>query len=99
MSNGEILSCYNIRAEKELPSFVKKLKSSFYPRLSKVFNQDDILSFTIVCVKRRRFNAHNSCTCWSTGFFLLFSLVNDYIFCYFSTWGLVRGLGFNFVCL
>ena len=63
MSIGEILSYHNIRAEKELPSFVKKLKSSFYPRLCKVFNQDDILSFRIVCVKRRRFNAHNSCTC------------------------------------
>ena len=31
----------NIRAEKELPSFVKRLKSFFYLRLSKVFNQDN----------------------------------------------------------
>ena len=50
----------NIRAEKELPSFVKKLKSFFYRRLSKVFNQDDICSFKIVCVKFCRFNALNS---------------------------------------
>ena len=31
----------NMRAEKELPSFVKILKSFFYLRLSKVFNQDN----------------------------------------------------------
>ena len=29
----------------------------------------------------------------------LFSFVNDYIFCYFLAWGVVSGLGFNFVYL
>ena len=88
----------NIRAEKELPSFVKKLKSFIYLTLSKVFNQDDIPSFKIVCVKYR-FSALNSCTCQSTSFFFFFSVVHDYIFCYFFAWGLVSRLGFNFVYL
>ena len=52
----------NMRAGKELPSFVKKLKSSFYLRLSKVFNQD-IHFLKYVCVDCHCFNTPNACTC------------------------------------
>ena len=52
----------NVRAGKELPSFVKKLKSSFYLRLSKVFNQD-IHFLKYVCVDCHCFNTPNACTC------------------------------------
>lgn len=93
----------NVRAEKELLSFAKKLKSFVNLRLRKVFNQGDIRFFKLVCVKCRRFDALNSCACQSTSFFFLFplflSFVNDNIFCYFLAWRLASGLGFNFVCL
>ena len=53
----------NIRAEKELPSFVKRLKSFFYLRLSKVFNQYNIHFLKLVCVDCHCFNTPNACTC------------------------------------
>ena len=31
--------------------------------------------------------------------FFFSSFVNDYVFCYFLAWGVVSGLGFNFVYL
>ena len=31
--------------------------------------------------------------------FFFSPFVDDYIFCYFLAWGLVSGLGLNFVCL
>ena len=61
-----------------------------------LFTQSSTAKF---CVKCRRFNALNSCTCESTSFFLFFSFVNDYVFCYFLALGLVSGLGFNVICL
>ena len=42
-----------------------------------LFTQSSTAKF---CVKCRRFNALNSCTCESTSFFLFFSFVNDYVF-------------------
>ena len=53
----------DIKAASSLNIFKKKLKDLFYRRLNAVFNQDDIRTYKIICVKCRSTNVYSACSC------------------------------------